>query len=78
MKRCGRARESNASSQMYAALPAQVYEVKARPDFEKYRELLIGTHDGVYVLTDSKTPTVSRWSGWQIIHNKLSTHKPRS
>jgi photosystem II stability/assembly factor-like uncharacterized protein len=56
--------------QHYATLPAQVYEAQTRPDFEEYREILIGTHDGVYVVTDSEKPSISRWSGWQIVDNK--------
>ena len=51
-------------------LPSQVYEALARPDFVGNREILIGTHDGVYLVTDTKPPTVSRWSGWQIVDNK--------
>jgi photosystem II stability/assembly factor-like uncharacterized protein len=51
-------------------IPAQVYEAQARPDFHKFREILLGTHDGVYVVTDSEPPTISRWSGWQVVDNK--------
>ncbi len=48
-------------------MPALVHAIAPRPDFGVAREVLVGTHDGVYAYVDVDPPFITKWSGYQRI-----------
>lgn len=48
-------------------LPARAYVLAARPNSAERADLLIGTHDGPFVLVDStgEAPELRRWTGYE-------------
>ena len=52
--------------------PAWVHVMAARPDFATHPDLLVGTHDGLFLVADATgaTPTLARWAYYQRIDDE--------
>jgi photosystem II stability/assembly factor-like uncharacterized protein len=51
--------------------PAQIFVMDPRPDFDANPELLVGTHDGTYLLSDAtgSSPSAARWGAYNLVDN---------
>ncbi len=51
--------------------PAQVFVMATRPDFATTPELMVGTHDGTYLLSDAsgELPVSSRYAAYNLVDN---------
>lgn len=51
--------------------PAQVFVLDARPSFDVTAELLVGSHDGTYLVTDAldAAPVSERWGAYNLVDN---------
>jgi hypothetical protein len=50
-------------------LPSLVHDARVRPDFAEHPELLVATHDGVYVVRATEPVEVERWGNVQRVDN---------